>query len=161
MNAVIDALLMSETAAAGRTCGDCTACCTVLAVEELRKPMRWACEHVACDGCRAYEARPQACRDFNCLWLRGAISGDESRRPDNLGVLFDFFHSSASNDSRFVAFELWNGAFDEPAGAALLAETASCREIQLSYRNGSWRTMGVQPAPSPSQIQNPKSEIQN
>ena len=142
MSAVIDSLLMSETRAAGRACGECTACCTVLAVNELRKPMRWACEHVACDGCQAYDARPQSCRDFNCLWLRGAISGDEARRPDKLGVLFDYFRSTASNDSRLVAFELWNGAFDEPAGAALLADLTATREVQLSYRNGSWRTIG-------------------
>ena len=136
------------THAAGRTCGDCTACCTVLAVDELRKPMRWACDHVACGGCRVYDARPQSCRHFNCQWLLGEISGDDSARPDRLGVLFDFYQIAATNESRLVALEVWDGAFDEPAAAALISELASGREVQLSYRDGSWRTVGRRRSPS-------------
>jgi hypothetical protein len=131
-----------------RSCGDCTACCTVLAVDELRKPMRWACDHAACAGCRIYDARPQSCRDFNCQWLLGEISGDDSTRPDRVGVLFDCYQSTATRETRFVAFEVWEGAFDEPAGAALIARLAIDRDVQLSYRNGSWCT-----------IENPKSNI--
>ena len=149
MEVLLQQHLFSETHEAGRSCGNCTACCTVLAVEELQKPMRWACEHVACSGCQIYDARPHACREFNCLWLRGAISGDESRRPDKLGMLIDCFHSTATNKLRFVAFELWNGAFDEPSGAALLAEMAATREVDLSYRNGTWRTIGVDTKQAP------------
>ncbi len=104
--------------------------------------MRWACEHIACHGCRIYDNRPQGCRDFDCLWLRGEISGDESRRPDRLGVIFDSFRDGATNAPRFVAFEVWNGAFDEPAAAALFADLSANQEVQLSYRNGSWRTIG-------------------
>jgi len=143
MEVINEVHLLSEMQAADRACGDCTACCTVLAVSELQKPMRWACNHVSCSGCGVYESRPGSCRVFNCLWLRGAISGDDSRRPDRLGLLFDCFRSSITNELRFVVFELWNGAFDEPAGAALLAELARTREVQLSYRDGSWRTIGA------------------
>lgn len=139
----VEELLLSDTHRAGRSCGECTACCTVLAVNELQKPMRWVCRHVACDGCQIYEARPAGCREFNCLWLRGAIGGDELQRPDRLGILFDCFHSAALGKLRFVAFELWKGAFEEPAAASLLAEIARTREIQLSYRNGSWQTIGT------------------
>jgi Fe-S-cluster containining protein len=114
-----------------------------LAIAELKKPMRWACDHVTCDHCGIYEERPQTCRDFNCAWLSGNIPGDESLRPDRLGVLFDFFHSMATNKARFVAFELWNGAFDEPTAAALLREIAANRELDLSYRDGTWRTIGT------------------
>ncbi len=53
-----------------RTCGDCTLCCKVMAIEELAKPAgRW-CGH--CNpghGCRVYDSRPAECRAFNCLWL--------------------------------------------------------------------------------------------
>src|SRR5579872_4156139 len=132
---------MSDGLHTGRTCGECTACCTVLAVVELHKPARWACDHVACSGCQTYETRPSACRDFHCLWLRGAVAGDESHRPDKLGVMFDSFFSTATNETRCIAFELWNGAFDEPAVARLLAEMAESREVQLSYRNGTWQTI--------------------
>jgi hypothetical protein len=142
MAVVVEKLLLNETPQAGRSCSECTACCTVLAVVELRKPMRWACDHVACGGCQIYATRPAACHAFNCLWLRGAMPGDESHRPDRLGVMFDSFFSTATNEVRFIAFELWNGAFDEPAAAQLLAEMAGTREVQLSYRNGAWRTIG-------------------
>jgi hypothetical protein len=134
--------LLNSSQHACRTCGDCTACCTVLAVDELKKPMRWACEHIVCHGCRIYDTRPQGCRDFDCLWLRGEISGDESHRPDRLGVIFDSFRHVATNEPRFVAFEVWKGAFDEPPAAALLADLSARQEVQLSYRDGSWRTIG-------------------
>ena len=125
-----------------RSCSGCTACCTVLAVDELRKPMRWACDHLACNGCRIYQARPKGCRDFDCLWLRGEIPDDESHRPDRLGVVFDCFRDTATNSIRFVAFEVWTGAFNEPAAAALLSNLAIGREMQLACRDGSWRTVG-------------------
>lgn len=99
-----------------------------------------------------YETRPQVCHDFNCLWLRGGIAGDDSSRPDQLGILFDSFYSTATSESRFIAFELWNGAFDEPANAAMLAELAAGREVQLSYRNGSWRTLL---SPPPAHVPDP------
>ena len=133
---------LNQLRLAGRSCGGCTACCTVLAVHELHKPMRWACDHLDCGGCGIYEARPRGCRDFDCLWLRGEIPGDESRRPDRLGVIFDCFRDKATNAVRFVAFEVWSGAFHEPAAATLLAELSATREVQLSCRDGSWRTIG-------------------
>jgi len=140
---VIGQWLTADGPAAGRECGTCTACCTVLAVAELQKPARWACDHVDCASCGIYEQRPQACRDFNCAWLRGAIAGDESLRPDRLGLMFDFFYSTATNRYRCVAFELWNGAFDVAPAAALLTEIAAVREVELSYRDGTWRTIGT------------------
>ncbi len=147
MEILLEQHLLSPTLLDVRTCGDCTACCTVLAVTELRKPMRWACQHVACGGCQVYDTRPPSCREFNCLWLRGAISGDGTHRPDKLGVLFDCFYSTAMGAERFVAFELWNGAFEERAGAAILAEMSADRELELSYRDGTWQTIGEKRAP--------------
>jgi hypothetical protein len=156
---VIDRRLMNAWPAEVRQCGSCTACCTVLVVAELHKPARWACDHVNCRGCGIYEIRPESCREFNCAWLRGQIprqiaggisgqisghiTGDESYRPDRLGVLFDFFYSTATKRNRLVAFELWNGAFGEAPAAALLSEIAASREIDLSYRDGTWRTIGT------------------
>jgi hypothetical protein len=62
-----------------------------------------------------------------------------------------------SDELRFVAFEVWDGAFDEPAAAALIADLAAARDVQLCYRNGTWRTIEK----SRSEFQNPKSEIQH
>src|SRR5690348_6121196 len=107
----------TEQNAIGRECGGCTACCTVLAVRELDKPMRWACDHVHCAGCRIYDTRPPSCREFHCRWLRGSVGADDALRPDRCGVMFDGFFSVTRNRLRFVAFELWDGAFDGPAVA--------------------------------------------
>jgi hypothetical protein len=131
-----------ERSSNGRQCGECTACCTVLAVTELGKPMRWACDHLGCAGCRVYGERPQSCRAFDCLWLRGGVGPDESFRPDRLGVIFDSFTSPRTNEARYVAFEVWNGAFEGPAASATIEETARGREVQLSYRDGTWRMIG-------------------
>jgi Fe-S-cluster containining protein len=146
-------LLLAESAAPGLECGTCTACCTIMAVTELNKPARWACPHVASAGCGIYAARPESCRAFNCVWLRGAIGDDESLRPDRLGVLFDCFVSATTGKIRSVAFELWTGAFTEPRAARAIARVAADRELELSYRDGTWRTIGpdspacVVPAP--------------
>lgn len=66
----------------GRDCGGCTLCCKVLGIAALDKPKgRW-CPHCAPGkGCGAYEARPDECRTFNCLWLQRENLGPEWR-PD-------------------------------------------------------------------------------
>ncbi len=135
---------LSDGPAPGRQCGQCTACCTVLAVYELNKPMRWACDHLGPGCCRRYDSRPESCREFHCLWLRGGIGDGESWRPDRCGVMFDSFVTKTASGPRYAAVELWKGAFDERAVAARLQELASKHEIELSYRDGRWRTIGEQ-----------------
>lgn len=51
-------------------CGDCTMCCKLLCVPEIKKmPSKW-CPHCHIGkGCRVYETRPTSCREFECLWL--------------------------------------------------------------------------------------------
>ena len=71
-----------------RTCGDCTACCKILGVEELDKPAGTQCVH--CDpgkGCKIYEQRPATCREFACTWLQHGNLPDELR-PDRCHVVF-------------------------------------------------------------------------
>jgi hypothetical protein len=75
-----------------RSCGPCRACCDVLAIREIDKPERTPCPHAAdtpAGGCGAYDSRPTECRTYTCLWAAGVIPGDDRRRPDNLGVIFD------------------------------------------------------------------------
>ena len=69
-----------------RQCGDCTLCCTAVAVFALRKATGKPCPHLCRTGCSVYQDRPRECRDFECLWLRGHFRDDE--RPDALGVVF-------------------------------------------------------------------------
>jgi len=74
-----------------------------------------------------------SCQVFNCLWLRGAISGDDSRRPDKLGLLFDCFHRSGTQELRLVAFELLEPALlTSRLALAMLAAWRGIREVQLS-----------------------------
>ncbi len=76
----------------GRECGDCTACCAVLAIVEdgMHKPPGVMCQHcTAGPGCAIYQTRPQVCRGFHCGWrLLGDL--DESWRPDRSGILISF-----------------------------------------------------------------------
>ena len=71
-----------------RTCGTCTACCTIMAVDELAKPIDTSCVH--CDGtsCMVYRSRPRACREFDCGWLQDPHGVfDEDQRPDKSHVV--------------------------------------------------------------------------
>lgn len=79
------AISMPREPERARSCGPCTLCCKVLAIDEkeLKKPKdRW-CEHAAkgC-GCRIHEQKPAMCKEFRCLWLQGHFREDQ--RPDRL-----------------------------------------------------------------------------
>ena len=61
---------MVDRPSATRTCGGCTLCCKVMAVEELAKPVSSWCPHCKPGrGCLIYADRPAECRAFSCLWL--------------------------------------------------------------------------------------------
>ena len=62
-------------------CGICTACCKTMRVEELNKPPSVWCSHcVKGTGCSIYQDRPQACRDFRCVWLASQDRADPGER---------------------------------------------------------------------------------
>lgn len=73
----------------GRTCGDCTACCTVMAIDkpDIQKQAGVTCRHCR-GGCTIYETRPGLCRDFHCGWRQLPIL-DDSWRPDRSGVFVE------------------------------------------------------------------------
>lgn len=114
-------------------CGDCTACCTVIAVEEIDKPTFTPCPHLAggkagsgpgdeaqggCGGgCGIYPTRPVSCRTWHCQW---ALDGtDPAMRPDRLGVMFSY--AEGSHGSKAIAvWEVRPGAFLEPLAARVL-----------------------------------------
>jgi hypothetical protein len=69
-----------------RECGTCTMCCKTMSVWEIEKPNGVWCKHVKNhQTCAIYETRPQSCRTFDCLWLRGI--GTEAMRPDRSRVV--------------------------------------------------------------------------
>ena len=82
-----------ETTITDRACGDCSACCVHLKIDqtELQKPADVACEHLAKpSGCSIYESRPSVCRTWNCAW-RIFPWLDDSLRPDRTGILVDLY----------------------------------------------------------------------
>lgn len=70
-------------------CGSCTLCCDLLKIPEVDSDYGELCKH--CDlnkGCKIYEDRPEACREFECCWLQMETVGIELR-PDKCGVIFE------------------------------------------------------------------------
>lgn len=100
-----------------RQCGSCTACCTTLVIEALDKPAFQRCPNDCSGcagtggGCAVYDDRPQACRNFRCLWLDGHLADDQ--RPDQLGVMFTTTHHDQAGTIPMLV-EVEPGASDRP-----------------------------------------------
>ncbi len=73
----------------GRVCGDCTLCCTLMAIDkpEIQKEAGVPCRYCA-GGCTIYQTRPALCRDYFCGWRYLPIL-DDSWRPDRSGVFVE------------------------------------------------------------------------
>lgn len=103
-----------------RECGPCTACCTVLGVEEIGKAAGVRCEYVAV-RCSIYGHRPGACAKYACMWLAG-LGTDESIRPDVCGVMMTFETPSAQLaeeagiESYLSVRETFEGGFEKMRG---------------------------------------------
>jgi len=113
-----------------RKCGACTACCTVMAVAELKKKNFACCCHLQ-ERCTIYEKRPQSCRDWSCNWLLGLIDGDERRRPDKLGLIFTVELRGSSH--LITAYEVWDGAVNGPPAKYILEKMQKRYPIALVY----------------------------
>ena len=72
-----------------RACGDCSLCCRVLRVDELKKLGGLPCVHQDAPkpGCAIHPTRPSICRAYRCLWLSGGL--EVADRPDKLGAVLD------------------------------------------------------------------------
>jgi len=110
---------------AARSCGECTLCCTLLRVDELRKrggaPCRQLRAPPAAPGCGIHPTRPGVCRAYACLWLSGGL--DEADRPDRLGAVLDV--ATEGLVTRLRVHEASPGAYER---------SARLREIVASYR---------------------------
>jgi hypothetical protein len=61
---------MTAAPVSTKACEDCTLCCKVMAIDELRKPAGSWCHQCEIGvGCKIYAERPAECKAFNCLWL--------------------------------------------------------------------------------------------
>jgi hypothetical protein len=91
-----------------RSCGDCTACCTVLKVDspDFRKPAGVRCVHLGAGGCGIHPVRPTICRTWFCVWRRMATLPDAAR-PDRSGLLVSVnFVADAQNCFEGVAINI-------------------------------------------------------
>lgn len=92
-----------------RSCDACSLCCTVLRVDELSKLGGVACEHQCPGGgCGIHERRPNICRDYACLWLRGGLKDED--RPDKLGAIVDIL--TLGGETRLSIQEARPNAFE-------------------------------------------------
>lgn len=113
-----------------RECGECTACCTALAIPEVPTLVGEHCTHECAEGCAIYAMRPSRCRNFECMWIGGwgAKPGD---RPDRLGWLgyvdrYPEFNMVAGGGSKqgtvLIVRETTQGALQEPRFAEALRD---------------------------------------
>jgi len=121
-----------------RSCGSCSACCTVLGVTQMQpepKPPHQRCAHDSLGrGCRIYADRPQGCREYACLWLLDPEFLHERDRPDRLGLIFDLNpdFAKAHGDRALIAREVWAGSIRaKRAGKVLAAITQSNLKVVL------------------------------
>jgi hypothetical protein len=76
---------MNSGLVANRECGECTACCVNLRIDEpgLQKKAGIPCPNMTPKGgCKIYSERPSVCRTWHCAWRYMSQLGEEWR-PDN------------------------------------------------------------------------------
>jgi hypothetical protein len=93
-----------------RKCGDCTLCCKLLAVPPLDKVAGERCKYQRhSKGCTVYHTRkmPRACGFWNCRWLVGDDTADQSR-PDRSHIVIDIMPDfiTLSYDNQGEPFKL-------------------------------------------------------
>lgn len=99
-----------------RSCGDCQACCEVIAIKgdnvvpEKRNYTR--CPQQCAEGCAIYSSRPVECRFYECVWREGVLT-DEEARPDKLGVILDTRITNELGYHVVVFWEVWPGALKQ------------------------------------------------
>ena len=128
-----------------RTCGDCTACCTLLPIPEgivgnAAKPAGAACPHLRNEGCGIYNDRPTACSRFRCAWLADQDWPD-AWRPKQSGLLCLREILPDGRPGSLVQ-EVRSGALLEPkAKDILLALMYSCAVVVVIGPDGKRRRM--------------------
>ncbi len=119
---------MTESVQRTRVCGECSLCCTVLRVDELRKLGGTPCLHQRSGGgCTIHARRPGICRSYECLWLSGSLGADD--RPDRLGAVVDLVNEGGS--VKLVIRQARPGALE---ASTRLQEIAATYRISMPVR---------------------------
>ena len=131
---------------AGRSCGDCGACCTVLTVDtpDFSKPAGTPCEHLSARGCGIHAVRPHICRTWFCAWRRNANMPDDAR-PDLSGLLVSLnFARNPRNCLEGVSLNVrviaQDGAIDTDMARTIL-DAVCDRLIPVWFSNGTQKML--------------------
>ena len=124
--------------AAGRECGSCTVCCTMMAVPDLNKKENTVCKHATCDGCGHYKERPGDCREFNCHWLQSPLGVfgplDKELRPDRCGFLMTISRDVDSVGSACINIYAHDKQVPDQPGNTLERFLAHINAMRVDYR---------------------------
>lgn len=125
---------------AERRCGECRACCQVLAIPEIDKPFDTMCRHAGPGPgcCTIYDSRPKPCKEYLCLWKLGA--GTLEQRPDQIGLVISPTRPGTPGYPGASVHELWPGAID--ANATYLHAIAQGHPLLLVRDGRLSRVMG-------------------
>lgn len=70
-----------------KTCGTCSICCKIVAVEDLAKPAhQWCIHNVPRKGCGIWGSHPEACKVWQCGWILMPHL-DERWKPEKCGFV--------------------------------------------------------------------------
>lgn len=127
----------------GRQCGNCTACCIYLGIEELNKPTNCKCVHLrgpshGSKRCSIYWRRPVACKEYECFWRSGF--GPDHLRPQDCGVLITGYPSDNGSDKVNFTCNVFDDEKVKPhlndviAGLCCLPFTDEVRLISIRTR---------------------------
>jgi len=113
-------------------CGDCTVCCTVLAVDDgdFHKPSFTPCSHLCEKGCDIYSSKPSICTGFYCMYAVLADFFRDDDRPDKSGIVIAINHpdshfTQTTKLTTFSAYEARPGAFKSYNGDRMLRKISN------------------------------------
>jgi len=120
-----------------RPCGDCSACCTVLAVPTIEKGRYVKCQHLRPGNkcCGIYESRPGECGTYSCGWKIGL--GSNAQRPDKFGVVFSM--EDTVFGPTLLGLETRAGRGEAPEVVQLGLAVARAKNIALIMGGKDWR----------------------
>lgn len=119
-----------------RSCGGCTACCKVLAVPTIEKPIDSWCDYCEIrNGCKIHDFKPPECTEFECMWSRGMIAPGWAR-PDRLRTMFDVTVTRWGPMAR--GWEVSAGGLAKPETRAVVSELAKVGLLATRTVGGKW-----------------------
>jgi len=120
-----------------RSCGDCSACCTVLAVPGVDKGRYVPCQHLRQGNkcCGIYESRPEECNAYSCGWKVGI--GTSAHRPDRFGVVFSIENTAFG--PTLIGLETRPGRGESPEVVQFARSIVRGKDVALIMGGKDWR----------------------